>query len=242
MRGVLNTPRAADEGRLDDCPATAFLAYHRGMRTSEDSAGDVVLSIADAWVDALARHDFERLGDVLEPAVQFRALVPGELVTVTGITDTVACFTRWFSDKTDFEVLEKRAEVLVDRLTVRFRARVRKNGESLLVEQTLIGDLEDGRFATLDLLCAGFRPEAAAASDTMTHVFDAGDLGCGTGLPREFRTRLQQIPVGHLLEVVTSDAAAKEDLPSLARLLGHTVRSVTPGADGKLRIQVERAK
>jgi TusA-related sulfurtransferase len=74
------------------------------------------------------------------------------------------------------------------------------------------------------------------------HVFDAGDLGCGTGLPREFRTRMKQIPVGHILEVLSRDPSSKEDLPSLARLLGYQVRSVEPGPDGKHRIRVERSK
>jgi TusA-related sulfurtransferase len=51
-----------------------------------------------------------------------------------------------------------------------------------------------------------------------------------------------QIPVGHVLEVVTGDASAREDLPSMARLLGHQVQSIETGADGKVRIRVERAR
>ena len=42
-----------------------------------------------------------------------------------------------------------------------------------------------------------------------------------------------QIPVGHVLEVITRDASAKEDLPSMARLLGHAVRSVETEPDGR---------
>ena len=63
-----------------------------------------------------------------------------------------------------------------------------------------------------------------------------------TGLPREFRTRLSQIPIGHVIEVITGDPSAREDIPSLARLLGHQVRSVESGADGRIRIQVERLR
>ena len=204
---------------------------------------DTVAPVALAWVKALASHDFDALNAALDPAVQLRALVPGESpVLTTSAADAIACFERWFGDKTDIEVIDQHAAMLVDRLYLRFRARVRKKGQPYLIEQSLWADMEDGKFATIDLLCSGFRPEAVAAGHESLHVFDAGDLGCGTGLPREFRTRLTQIPVGHILEVVTSDPSAKEDLPSLARLLGHRVRSVEPGADAKYRIRVERAK
>lgn len=196
--------------------------------------------VGQAFIDALARHDFEALEATLAPSLRFRALVPGETVETTSAAEAVACFRRWFGDKTDFEFLEHHADVLVDKLRVGFRARLKKAGQPLIVEQVYCGELEDGRFTILDLLCTGFRPEAAPPAHDATHVFDAGDLGCASGLPREFRTRIGQIPVGHVLEVVTADPAARADLPSMARLLGHRVQSVEPGADGRLRIRVER--
>lgn len=74
------------------------------------------------------------------------------------------------------------------------------------------------------------------------HRYDAGDLGCATGLPQAFRRQLGDIAVGEELEVVTSDPAAREDLPSLARLLGHSVTSVETAADGRIVITVEVAR
>ena len=74
------------------------------------------------------------------------------------------------------------------------------------------------------------------------HRFDAGALGCADGLAREFRRRVLAIPVGDLLMVETSDAAAKEDLPPLARMMGHTIRSVKPSDGGRLLITVERGR
>ena len=197
---------------------------------------------ARAFLDALARLDFDALEAVLDPAVRFRALVPGESIAVGTDKETAGCFRRWFGELTDFEIIDRRVETLVDTLRFEFRARVGKRGAPYLIAQSMCGELEDGRFATLDLLCAGFRPEAAEPSNGTMHPFDAGDLGCSSGLPKEFRTRIAQIPVGHVLQVVTSDAASKEDLPSMAGLLGHQVRSVEPGADGKIRIEVERMK
>ncbi len=74
------------------------------------------------------------------------------------------------------------------------------------------------------------------------HIFDAGDLGCGTGLPREFLSQIRAIPVGDHLRAVVSDPAAREDLPALARMLGQSVISLETANDGRLLITVERLK
>jgi len=199
-------------------------------------------SVARAFLDALASRNFSALEETLAPTVRFRALVPGEVVSASTAGDTAACFKRWFGDKTDIEMLDRQIDVLVDKVRVGFRARLKKNEQPHLIVQQFCGDLENGRFTSVDLLCTGFRPEAAAPVHETTHVFDAGDLGCGSGLPREFRTQLTLIPVGHVLEVLTGDPSAREDLPSMARLLGHQVQSVDTGTDGRIRIRVERVK
>jgi TusA-related sulfurtransferase len=74
------------------------------------------------------------------------------------------------------------------------------------------------------------------------HAFDAGDLSCATGLAGEFRRQIQRIPVGDELLVTTGDPSAKEDLPPLARMMGHTVRSIESSRDGSLVIDVERGR
>ncbi len=75
-----------------------------------------------------------------------------------------------------------------------------------------------------------------------TREFDAGTLGCGDGLAAAFRDRIGQMNVGDLLRVRTSDPSAKEDLPSLARLMGHAIRDVQAQPDGSLTITVERRR
>lgn len=72
--------------------------------------------------------------------------------------------------------------------------------------------------------------------------FDAGNMGCGDGLPMEFRRRMQDVALGSLIEVVLHDPSAKEDLPSLARMMGHRIRSVEERDDGSLAVVVERAR
>lgn len=79
-------------------------------------------------------------------------------------------------------------------------------------------------------------------ADLPRHRYDSGDLGCGSGLPQEFRRQVSAIRVGHVLEVVTRDPSAKEDLPALARLLGHEVLSVGTSADGSSLIVVKRGR
>lgn len=75
-----------------------------------------------------------------------------------------------------------------------------------------------------------------------TQEFDAGTLGCGDGLARAFRDRIGQVGVGDQLRVRTADPSAKEDLPSLARLMGHVVHTVEAQHDGSLTITVERGR
>lgn len=197
---------------------------------------------AEAFVAALLQLDFESLEHTLEPKVEFRALVPGELVNVATASEAVQCFRRWFGDKTGLELLHHRSEVFIDRLLLEYRLRLRKGDQPYLVEQRICSIIENGKFAVIDLICSGFRPQGVVETEASVHRFDAGDLGCGSGLPREFRARMGQIPVGHILEVVTKDPSAKEDLPSMSRLLGHKVRSVEPGSGGEIIIRVERAK
>lgn len=74
------------------------------------------------------------------------------------------------------------------------------------------------------------------------HEFDAGEMSCGDGLASEFRRRIQAIPVGDALAVTARDPAAKEDLPPLARLMGHRVHSIEAPGDGRLVITVERGR
>ena len=73
------------------------------------------------------------------------------------------------------------------------------------------------------------------------HEFDAGALGCGTGLAAEFRRRLAAIAVGDTLRILTSDPSARQDVPALARLLGQRVLAVDTLGD-TTTITVERTR
>ena len=67
-------------------------------------------------------------------------------------------------------------------------------------------------------------------------------MGCGDGLAQEFRRRLADLRTGEALTVIVSDPAAKEDLPSLVRLMGQTVTSCELRPDDRVAITVEKRR
>ena len=181
----------------------------------------------------------------LAPAVRFRHLLPRGPREIWGADETVDVFLGWFGDARELEVQSLLVEPIADRTSVRYRVRLHENGGWEVVEQQQFLDMDEtGRIAAIDLLCSGFRPDVEADMDaaTQTHRFDAGTMGCADGLAQEFRRRILAIPLGDILEVETTDPAAKEDLPPLARMMGHTVRSTESTGDGRLLITVERGR
>ena len=71
--------------------------------------------------------------------------------------------------------------------------------------------------------------------------FDAGWMGCDL-LPMQFRRRMQAVGLGDIVEFVVFDPSAKEDLPSLARMMGHRILWTEAGEGGAMIMSVERAR
>jgi TusA-related sulfurtransferase len=198
--------------------------------------------VAAAFLDALAAREFTTARSVLAEDVRFRMLVPDGLMTDEGAEATIGWFRSWFAEADPFEVDAASAEEVEGRAAVTYRLRLHRANGWHLIEQHLMLDVDaDGRVAAIDLLCSGFRPIIVEEPGRL-HRYDAGDLGCADGLAAEFRRQVQHIPVGHVLVVSTRDPAAKEDLPSLARLMGHVVRSIKAPGDGRLLVSVERRR
>ena len=157
-----------------------------------------------------------------------------------------AKFFGWFGNADEIGIERILAEPLPDRTSLRYRFLLhRQDGWKEIEQQQYVDVDEDGLISAIDLLCSGFRPTEdpnAARSPERVHEFDAGTMGCADGLAQEFRRRVLAIPLGDVLAIQTSDPAAKEDLPPLARMMGHTVRSVEPSGDGRLLITVERGR
>ena len=203
------------------------------------------LGAAKRLVEAIAARAFEAIARALAADVRFRYLVPPGPGDIAGAASVAAKFLQWFGDADGFTVQSVRVEPLADRISARYRFLLRDHERCEVIEQQLYLDVDDdGRIAAIDLLCSGFRATGGdeAPGSSGTHAFDAGTMGCVDGLASEFRRRIGTIPVGDVLVVTARDPAAKEDLPPLARLMGHTVRSVEAPGDGRLVITVERGR
>jgi arsenite methyltransferase len=86
----------------------------------------------------------------------------------------------------------------------------------------------------------GNQTTAPAVLDDMDEhlpTFDAGDRHCGDGLGGELRSWWDAVPRGTRTVVAVRDPSTKTDVPSLARMLGHTVELMTE-VDGVLRVTV----
>jgi TusA-related sulfurtransferase len=194
------------------------------------------------FVVALSDRDSERLEACLHPEVRMRALVPSGFQELKGPLVVAGRLNSWFAEAESIQVLEKNVYRVADRLHIRCRLRERySDGESEIIEQDAYCDLRGGAIVSIDLLCSGHRPELPDNSADVHH-FDAGDLGCSSGLPEEFRHQIEGIPIGGILEVVTHDPSAREDLPSLSRLLGHRVIATKNSPDGSTVLVVQRGR
>jgi TusA-related sulfurtransferase len=206
---------------------------------------DPARAAAERLVGAIAARDYARLFGVLARDARLRYMVPSGPGQVTGAADVAAKYFQWFGDVAALDVQEVLVQRVSDRTSARYRFLLRKGGDWKVIEQQAYLDVDaDGRIAAIDLLCSGFRPvdDRSGTSSTGTHEFDAGTMSCADGLASEFRRRIGAIPIGHVLTVTARDPAAKEDLPPLARLMGHTVRSVEAPGDGRLVITVEKGR
>ena len=196
---------------------------------------------AEEFIVALSDRDPERLEACMHPEIRMRALVPSGPLELKGPPAVVAKLNTWFAEPESIQVLEKEVYRVADRLHIHYRFREHYSGdETEIIEQDAYCDFHDGAIVAIDLLCSGHRPESAR--DESVYRFDAGDLGCSSGLPEEFRRQIDRIPVGSVLEVVAHDPSAKEDLPSLSRLLGHRVISVKNSPDGGTLLVVQRGR
>ncbi|MDJ0457042.1 hypothetical protein PUN71_007515 [Arthrobacter sp. NQ7] len=198
--------------------------------------------VAAAFLNALSAREFTKAQLLLAQDIQFRMLVPGRLMTDQGAHAAIRRFASWFGGADQFQVEASNAQEIEGRAVVTYRFRLHDVRGWLLLEQHLMLDVgTDGRIEAIDLLCSGFRP-ATVDESLHVHPYDAGDLGCADGLAQAFREQIQHIPIGDVLVVSARDPAAKEDLPSLARLMGHVVHSIKVLGDGRLLVNVERGR
>ncbi len=195
-------------------------------------------SAPDALLAALSSRDFAAFARCLAPAAEARLSLPRGPEVQSGRHDIARRFEGWFAGATDFEVLDIGCEPVGPRYRLNWRFRLSRNGASReVIEQVAFADYGPDGITEINLLCSGFLPDQQPAQP---NVFDAGAMGCGDGLAQEFRSRLDDIGVGESLTVIVTDPAAKEDLPSLVRMMGQAVTSCELAPGNRLAITVEK--
>ncbi len=195
-------------------------------------------TLAERFWAAIQAHDNEGLAGLLAPGVRMRAITPPEYVFLEGRGPVAEKINGWFS-RWRLEPELQECSAVQDKPVMTYRFRAANGDDRRVVEQHAYFTAGADGFEHLDILCSGFRL-VSEQSEGVTRIFDAGDLGCGDGLAGAFRSELSQVPVGGRLEVTTSDPAAREDLPPLARMLGNTVLDVRADEAGRTIILVEK--
>jgi TusA-related sulfurtransferase len=199
-------------------------------------------NVLKTFLTALTGRDFDRLAACLAPTARARLLLPPGPEELSGRDAIARRIEGWFGPATEFEVLSTAVDEIGSRHRLTWRFHTVRPGRSWeVVEQVAFCDVGEEGIERIDLLCSGFLPGLMPASCDL-HRFEAGEMGCADGLAQEFRRRLAGVPIGDSLAVVVSDPAAKEDLPSLARMLGQAVTSIEAHDDGRLTINVERRR
>ena len=114
--------------------------------------------IGEDFARALAAKDGERLLELLDPAVDFRAMTPNRIWEASDPAGVIEiAFDNWFEDKDVIESLERvESEPIADRERVGYRFSVRNPDGLHLVEQQAYYDAADGRIGWMRIVCSGF--------------------------------------------------------------------------------------
>jgi hypothetical protein len=113
--------------------------------------------LATAIAEAVADRDSVQLAAAVTDTVRLRALLPGGPIEEHGRDAVVARFGGWFADMDAVDLVESAGEAMADRLLIHYRLDLAQRSTRWACTQTSICKIIDGRLATIDLLCSGFR-------------------------------------------------------------------------------------
>ena len=120
--------------------------------------------LGDAFASALARKDFDAVGELLHPEIDFRALTPRrhwEAASPRAVVDEV--LTTWFDDGDQLERLVlTETDAFADRERVGYRLEGRNADGPFVLEQQAYYTQRDGRIDWMRVVCSGVRPRADA--------------------------------------------------------------------------------
>lgn len=121
-------------------------------------------SLGAEFARALAAKEFDRIGELLHPKVDFRGLTPNRNWEATDADSVVnAILPQWFEDSDEIVSLERLDDdAFADCGRVGYRFRVRNPDGHFLVEQQAYMHERDGRIGWMRVVCSGFRPDDPA--------------------------------------------------------------------------------
>jgi hypothetical protein len=117
-------------------------------------------TLGESFARALGAKDFERVGQLLHPEVDFRGLTPGRSWDAQGAEQVVGeVLTRWFEPSDEIErVQQVQSDAFADRGRVGYRFAGRNGDGPFVVEQQAYYAERDGRIGWMRIVCSGFRP------------------------------------------------------------------------------------
>lgn len=196
-------------------------------------------SIGQAYLEALAVRDFDRVEKLLHPQIHFRGLVPGAVQAGNTAEEALSWLRRWFGTAEAFYLTQCSVDQVVDRLHLAYQAHVCDQEGWQEVAQHLYCIIEHEVITDMALLCSGFRPlpgqyivqqssgslerfEEEARHDA-TLFYDVGDKGCTEGPLEQIAQRACRLLGGQTLEVRATNPSVAHDLPAWCRLAGYAL-------------------
>jgi hypothetical protein len=128
-------------------------------------------TIGEAFAQALAAKDSDRLRGLLAPEVDFQGLTPGRHWSATTPGEVVdgVVLGRWFGDGSRIrELLSVTTGRVGDCEHVAYRLRVRNANGGFVVEQQAYYTVDSGQIGWMRVLCSGYRPESPVTACEMT--------------------------------------------------------------------------
>lgn len=118
------------------------------------------VQVCERLLDAIAARDLDAVAACFADDAAFWVVTPRpQLREQTGPAEAAGRYARWFGAMEEFEVLEREAVAVADRVRIRYLVRGRDPASGWqLNDHTAYARVADGRIAVLTLTCAGFRP------------------------------------------------------------------------------------
>jgi hypothetical protein len=119
-----------------------------------------VSSLGSGFAQALFAKDFDRVRELVDPAIDFRALTPRRIWDPADADELIDGVLKvWFGDSAELERLAAvDTSEVGDRQRVAYRFEGHNPEGAFVVEQQAYYELSDERISWMRVMCSGFRP------------------------------------------------------------------------------------